>query len=88
MTVIVLKSFFQKAEPKDYQNFSNNEFKSIINTIYGNFQNFNNISLSSFMKVCKEVLDKVETLKQKCIRANIDPFMNKDITKATMKQPR
>ena len=50
------------------------------------------------MDVCKEALDKVAPLKQKCIRANNGPqkyiranngpFMNKDITKAIIKRTR
>ena len=90
MTVTVLRSYFLKAEPKitmyrDYKKFSNNEFRSFINTNNGNLQNSNDISLSSFMYVCKEVLDKVSPLKQK-YRANNGPFMNKDVTKAIMKR--
>ena len=93
MTVTVLRSYFLKAEPKivlyrDYKQFSNNEFRSIINTNNGNLQNSNDTSLNSFMYVCKEALDKVAPLKQKYIRANNDPFMNKDITKAIMKRTR
>ena len=40
------------------------------------------------MNVCKQALDKVAPLKQKYIRANNGPFMNKDITKAIMKRTR
>ena len=40
------------------------------------------------MNVWKEALDEVVTLKQKNIRANSGPFMNKHITKATMKRTR
>ena len=58
MTVTLLISYFQKPEPKiiiyrNYKNFSNNEFRSIINTKNGNLQNSNDTSLSSFMNVCK-----------------------------------
>ena len=70
MTVTVLRSYFIKAEPKvimyrDCKKFSNNDFRSIINTNNGNLQNSNDTSLSSFMNVCKEALDKVAPLKQK-----------------------
>ena len=93
MTVTVLGSYFIKAEPKitmhrDYKKFSSNDFRLIINTNNGNLQNSNDTSLSFFMNICKEVLDKVAPLKQKYIRANNDPFMNKGIAKAIMKRTR
>ena len=77
-------SYFQKAEPKiimyrDYKKFSNNEFRSIINTKNENLQNSNDTSLSPFMNVCRGALDKVAPLKQKYIRAGNSSFMNKDI---------
>ena len=56
----------------------------IINAKNGNLQNSNDTSLSSFTNVCKEALDKVVPLKQKCIRSNSGLFMDKDITKAIM----
>ena len=39
-----------------------------------------------FVNVCKEALLKVAPLKQKYIRANKGPFMNKDRIKAIMKR--
>ena len=39
-----------------------------------------------FVNVCKEALLKVAPLKQKYIRANNGPFMNKDRTKAIIKR--
>ena len=56
MTATVLRSYFLKVDPKiimyqDYKNFSDNEFKPIINT--KNLKYSNDISLSSFMNVCK-----------------------------------
>ena len=53
-----------------------------------NLQKSNDTSLSSFMHACKEALDKIAALKQKYIRANNGPFMNKDITKAIKKPTR
>ena len=64
-----------------YKEFSNNKFRSIINTNNGNLQKSKKYSLSSFMNVCKEALDKVAPSKQKYIRAKNGSFMNKDITK-------
>ena len=66
---------------RDYKKFSNNDFGSIIKTNNGNLQNCNDTSLSFFMNDCKEALDKIAPLKQKSIRANSSPLMNKGITK-------
>ena len=71
---------------RDYKRCSNNDFRWIINTNNRDVQNSNDTSLSSFMNVCLEALDKVSPLKQNYIRANNGPFMNKDITKAIMKR--
>ena len=73
---------------RDYETFSTSEFRSIVNRNNENLQNSNDTSLSSFMSVCKEALDKVVPLKQKYIRANNGLFMNKDLTKAIMKRTR
>ena len=93
MTLTELRSYFQKTEPKiimyrDYKNFSNNEFRSIINTKNRNLQNSNDSSLSSIVNVCKEALEKVAPLKQKYVRNYNDLCINKDITKAIMKRTR
>ena len=40
------------------------------------------------MNVCQETLDKVAPLKQKYIKENSEPFINKDITKAIVKRTR
>ena len=53
-----------------------------------NLQNSTDTSLSSFMNVCQETLDKVAPLKQKYIKENSGPFINKDITKAIVKRTR
>ena len=73
---------------RDDEKVSNNEFTSIINTKYRNLQNSTDTSLSSFMNVCQETLDKVAPLKQKYIKENSGPFINKDITKAIVKRTR
>ena len=70
---------------RDWKN-SNNEFRSTINTKIRNLHNANDTSLSSFINVCKETMDKVAPLKQKYMTVNNGPFMNKHITKAIMKQ--
>ena len=56
---------------RDYNKFSNNEFRSIINTNNGIRQNSIDTSLSSFMNACKEALD-------------IEGPLNKSILEPTM----
>ena len=68
MTVTVLRSYLQKAEPKimmykDYKKFSNKELRLIINTENENLQNSNNTSLNSLINVCEKASEKVPSLK-------------------------
>ena len=91
MTFSVLKCYFAKAESKvifyrDYKNFSNESFKSLISYKNGNLQDHN--VLDSFLDISKYALDKTALLKQKYIRANNSPFMNKTISRKIMKRTR
>ena len=91
MTVTVLRSHSNKLGPKiihyrDYKNFSNDAFRSELAIENGNLQNFNN--LDSLLAKCKNVLNRTAPLKQKHVRANNSPFINKTILKAIMKRTR
>ena len=91
MTVSVLKCYFAKAEPKvifyrDYKNFSNERFRSLISNRNVNLQDHN--VLDSFLEICKYPLDETAPLKEKCIRANNSPFMNKTTSTEIMKRTR
>ena len=91
MTVTVLRSHLNKLGPKinhyrDYKHFSNDAFRSEHVTENGNLQNFNN--LDSFLTKCRNVLNRTAPLKQKHVRANSSPFINKTILKAIMKRAR
>ena len=93
MTVTVLKAFFKKAEPKvisyrDYKNFTNDNFRLLLEELSGNFDFANETALDSFLDICREALHKAAPLKQKYARANNSPFMNKTILKAIMKRTR
>ena len=93
MTVTVLRAFFKKAEPKvisyrDYKNFTNDNFRLLLEELGGNFDFTNETALDSFLDICREALNKTAPLKQKYVRANKSPFMNKTILKAIMKQTR
>ena len=93
MTVTVLRAFFKKAEPKvrsyrDYKNFTNDNFRLLLEELSGDFDFTNETALDSFLDICREALNKTAPLKQKYVRANNSPFMNKTILKAIMKRTR
>ena len=93
MTVTVLRAFFKKAEPKvisyrDYKNFTNDNFRLLLEVLCGNFDFTNETALDSFLDICREALNKTARLKQKYVRANNSHFMNKAILKAIMKRTR
>ena len=46
------------------------------------------MSLDSFLDICKYAVDETAPLKQKYIRANNSPFMNKTISREIMKGTR
>ena len=71
---------------RDYNNFSNESFRSLISNKNGNLQDHN--VLDSFLDICKYALDETAPLKQKYIRANNSPFMNKTISREIMKRIR
>ena len=91
MTVTVLRSHLNKLGPKiihyrDYKNFSNDAFRSELAIENGNLQNFN--ELDSLLAKCKNVLNRTTPLKQKHVRANNSPFINKTILQAIIKRTR
>ena len=93
MTVTVLRAFFKKAEPKvisyrDYKNVTNDNFRLLLEELSGNFDFTNETALDSFLDICREALNKTAPLKQKYVKANNSPFMNKTILKAIMKRTR
>ena len=91
MTVTVMKTFVPKQGPilvkyRDYRKFNSELFRhdllynlSIINdnTCYDKFEN-----------TFKETLDKHAAIKEKNVRANNAPFMNKTLSKAIMNRSR
>ena len=68
ITVTVLKSHLNKLGPKiihyrDYKNFSNDAFRSVLVIENGNLQNLND--LDSLLAKCKNILNRKAPLKQK-----------------------
>ena len=86
----VLKICFQKREAKvinyrDYRNFSNEECKQqFLKDILETTQNGHIVSYESFLSICQQALDSRAPKKQKYIRSNHVPFINKTILKAIM----
>ena len=91
VTVTILRSHLNKLGLKtiqfrDYKKISNDAFRSELVIENGNLQNYND--LDSFLAKCKNVLNRTAPLKQKHVRANNSPFINKTILKAIMKRTR
>ena len=84
LVVTVMKPYFQKQKPRvvtyrDYKNFSKNDYGQKITY---------ELSLLGYANICKATLDKVAPLKQKYVRSNHSPFLNKEILKAIMNRTR
>ena len=91
MTVTVLRSHLNKLGPKiihyrDYKSFSNDVFRSELVIKNENLKNFHD--LDSILAKCKNILNRMTSLKQKHVRANNIPFINKTIFKTVMKRTR
>ena len=88
MIVAVLKIYLQKREAKvinyrDYQNFSNEDFRQqVLKNILKATQNGNIVSYESFLSICQRALDSRAPKKPKYVRSNYSPFINKTILKA------
>ena len=87
MIVTILKTYFQKKEPKiiqyrDYKNFSEVEYREFLVNLGSDHDQCS--SYDVFLRKCKIALDSRTPLKYKYLRSNHSPFMNKDISKATM----
>ena len=90
MVVFVFKTSSKKQKPKivtyrDYKRFDNEKFKESLITC---FSKGKNISCDAFENLVLQTLGKMAPIKQKHIRGNQSPFMNKDIHKAIMTRTR
>ena len=94
MIVTVLKIYFQKWEAKvinytDYRNFSNEEFRQqLLNDTLKTTQNGDIVSCESFLSFWQRALDSRAPNKQKYVRSNHSPFINKTILKSTTDRSR
>ena len=86
MIVTIMKSHFQKKEPKiiqyrDYNNFSAGEYRQYIICLLSS-QELTRSGFDTFMNKCKDAFDIRVPIKHKYLRSNQSPFMNKKISKA------
>ena len=88
MTVTVLKTFFQKKAPtlikyRDYKDFDSNAFRNALKNELLMYQ-MNEITYDEFKDVFMNTLSKHAPVKEKLVRANNAPFMNKTLAKSVM----
>ena len=94
MIITVLKICFQKREAKiinyrDYRNFSSEEFRQqVLKDILKTTQNGDIVSYKFFLSICQQALDSTAPKKQKYVRSNHSPFINKTILKAIVDRSR
>ena len=84
MSITVLKTSFQKAQPKifhyrDRRNFNVHTFRGDLKSELGDVSNY-----SDFEEIFLKVLDKHAPVKKKVVRANDKPFMTKALRRAIM----
>ena len=90
MAISVFKTSFNKQKPKivtyhDYKRFDNEKFRESLITCLNTGKN---ISYDAFENLVLQTLDKMAPIKQKHIKGNQFPFINKDIHKAIMTRTR
>ena len=92
LIITVRRAFFPKQAPtiftyRDYKHYDEDLFR---NELLEELQNVNEgtVDCSTFVNVCTGVLNRYAPLKEKYIRANNSPFMNKKLSKAVMNRSR
>ena len=85
-----MKTSYQKSQPKiihyrNYKNFSNDIFRDSLQKIFPqNLGNSYNQDVDDFLISCNKILDQYAPCKNKYVRGNHLPFMNKNLSKAIM----
>ena len=90
MTVTIMKKYFKKREPitimyRDYKNFDGDKFRADLRQ---KIIEAECITIDIFIEILNKVLDEHAPQKQKVIRGNSAPFMNKTLSKAFMTRAR
>ena len=84
---ILMYLYFQKKEAKvinyrDYRNFSKEEFRQqVLKDILKTTKINDIVFYESFLSICQRVLDSRAPKKQKYVRSNHSPFINKTVLK-------
>ena len=92
MTITVMKSVFKKLPPhlmtyRDYKRFNVNLFRVSLRTSLADI-NEANINYATFQRKFMEILNEHAPMKERLVRANNAPFMNKILSKAVMHRSR
>jgi len=92
LTTTVMKTTFRKKPAKiikyrDYKNYSAFKFQNEVNFCLAGID-LNVISNDEYVSLLTEVLSKHAPIKTKCLRANDQPFMTKELRKEHMKRSR
>ena len=88
MVITVLKTFFTKLKPcivkyRSYTNLDEDSFKSELNQSLHS-SNKLNMNYDDFKQIFMRVLNRHAPMKEKTIRGNNAPFMNKSLSKSIM----
>ena len=92
MTLTVMKIFYKKQKPtiityRSYKNFSNEVFMADFqNTISQVTSENNDLEFDIFKAILNQAIQKHAPIKQRYVRANQAPFINKTINKEIMKR--
>merc|ERR1712080_211593 len=84
------KKYYKKLDPvtinyRDYKLFDGDRFR---NDLKDRLSNSESLNLDDFQNIFHQVLDLYAPKKQKVVRGNTAPFMNKTLSKAFMNSAR
>ena len=93
MTLMVMKVFYKKQKPtiityRSYKNFSNEIFMADFQNRISQVTSENDLEFDIFKAVPNQAIQKHAPIKQRYVRANQAPFINKTISKEIMKRSR
>ena len=94
MTLKIMKVFYKKQKPaiityRRYKHFSNEMFMADVqNRISQVTSENNNLEFDLFKATPNEAIQKQDPIKQRYVRANQAPFINKTINKEILKRSR
>ena len=94
MTVTIMKASFQRLQPRiikyrDYRRFQNDVFREeLLSELLDVSIGENEEDFSNFLDICKKNVNYHAPCKQKYVRGNHLPFMNKTLSKEIMKRTR